>query len=358
MATTVNPRPDATGIRAKLIEIRKIEKSQGPAAAEKATVALLRDGEQSPEAFGALARILMKQQKFEDAKRAAMKARALAPLEAEPSILLGLIALRSKDIDAAATSFADAIRLDSYSTRACLGAAAVKLETEQYDEAAALCERVLGMDPSVEQAHEMLARIRLKQGDKDAAADVLKGIVVRNPDNKKALKAYVRLMRQEDRSDEVLELLEADAQASPDDRKKSERYALIAAKVGHPEAAVQYYEKLAEQGSPRLADKVRYAMALIQSGETMKAKVMIDQFGKQKVLKPVTSKLLGDIALKDGDFATAIRHYTQACAAARVPMLDATVATSAEDDSALAKAWRAHAQEEIGAALRQRRRVS
>ena len=111
MATTVNPRPDATGIRAKLIEIRKIEKSQGPAAAEKATVALLRDGEQSPEAFGALARILMKQQKFEDAKRAAMKARALAPLEAEPSILLGLIALRSKDIDAAATSFADAIRL-------------------------------------------------------------------------------------------------------------------------------------------------------------------------------------------------------------------------------------------------------
>ena len=121
--TNVKPRPDAMGIRPKLIQIREIEKTQGPAAAERALVAMLRDGEQSHMAFLALARVLLKQQKYEDAVRAATKAKSLAPLEANGSILLGLIGLRTKDIDQAAEAFADAIRLDPYSTRAHLGAA-------------------------------------------------------------------------------------------------------------------------------------------------------------------------------------------------------------------------------------------
>ncbi len=353
--TNVKPRPDAMGIRPKLIQIREIEKTQGPAAAERALVAMLRDGEQSHMAFLALARVLLKQQKYEDAVRAATKAKSLAPLEANGSILLGLIGLRTKDIDQAAEAFADAIRLDPYSTRAHLGAAAVKIENEQFDDAAELCERVLSMDPSMEQAHEMLARLRMKQGEKGAAADELKGIVVRNPDNKKALRAYVRLMRAENRGDEVLEFLEADALTAPDDRSKSDRYARVAASVGRADIAAQHYEKLAEAGSPRVADKVRYAMALIQSGELVKARVMIDTMGKQKALKPVAAKLLGDVALKEGDTAAAVRHYQQACYSARVPMLDPDLASAAENPEALAKLWRSHAQEEIKAALKQRR---
>ncbi len=354
----MKPRPEQLGIRSKLGEIREIERKQGPAAAERALVAMLREGEQSHTAFLALARVLMKQQKYEDATRAATKAKALAPLEADSSTLLGLIALRQKDIDAAAAGFADAIRLDPNSTRAYLGAAAVKLETGQYEEAVALCERCLSMDPSMEQAHEMLARIRLKQGEKGAAADELKSIVMRNPDNKKALKAYVRLMREEDRGDEVLEMLEADLQASPDDRKKTERYARVAARVGRTDAAVQQYEKMAEAGSPRVADKVRYAMALIQAGEMVKARVMIDQLGQKKVLRPIAAKLLGDIALAEGDAAGAVQAYTRACTAARVPMLDPDEVTAAEGIEDLAKRWRAHTQESIGAALRQRRAAS
>lgn len=355
LAKAPTPRPDASGIRPKLAEIKEIEKSQGPAAAERALVALLRDGEQSHLAFLALARVLMKQEKYEDAQRAAAKAKALAPLEADSSALLGLIALRAKDLDAATTAFADAIRLDPNSTKAYLGAAAVKLESEQYDDAIAICERVMGMDPSEGQAHEMLAKIYIKKGDKGAAAEELKGIVTRNPDNKKAMKAYVRLMRQENRGDEVLEFLEADAMASPDDRKKMSRYARVAAMAGKAEPATENYKKLAEEGSPRVADKVRYAMMLIQSGELVKARVMIDQLGNQRVMKPIAAKLRGDAAFKDGDATAAVQHYTVACHAAKVPMLDPDEVTKAESPEALAKAWRVHAQKEIHAVLKQRR---
>jgi tetratricopeptide (TPR) repeat protein len=343
------------GIRPKLVEIREIERAQGPAAAERALVALLRAGEQSHLAFLFLARMLMKQDKFEDAIRAVTKARSLAPLEADSSIQLGLICLRSKDIDRAAEAFADAIKLDPYSTRALLGAAAVKMEVEQYQDATELCERVLSMDPSMEQAHEMLARLRLKLGEKDAAVGELKGIVARNPDNKKALRAYVRLMRAENRGDEVLEFLEADALTAPQDIGKTERLARVAASVGRADIAAQNYEKMAGAGSPRASDKVRYAMALIQSGELVKARVMIDQLGTQKVMKPVAAKLLGDVALKQGDAAGAVRAYQQACRVARVPMLDPIEGAKATDEEALAEMWRNHAQEEIQAALKQRR---
>lgn len=355
LATTVQPKPDAQGIRPKLIEIRKIEKQQGPAAAERALVALLRDGEQSHMAFLALGRVLMKQEKYEDALRAATKAKALAPLEADCSILAGMISLRMKDLAGAASAFADAIRLDPNSTKANLGAAAVKLDAQQYDDAEALCHKVLDMDPSAEQAHELLARIRMKQGDKSGAADELKAVVLRNPDNKKALKSYVRLMRQENRGDEVLELLEADAAASPGDAKKSDRYMRVAAKVGRVDIAGDQYEKLAEQGSLRTSDKLRYIVALIQGGELVKARVMIDQLGQQKVMKPVAAKLLGDVALKDGKPTEAVRQYQIACSAAKVPMLDPDKAAGAENDEALAQLWRAHAQEEVLTALKQRR---
>ena len=93
-----------------LKRIRTVEKEKGVAAASQAAIDYLHENPSSYEGFVMLARLLTKQKRFDDARRAAEKARTLAPLEPEPLIALGLIGIRSKDYSAASVAFAEAIK--------------------------------------------------------------------------------------------------------------------------------------------------------------------------------------------------------------------------------------------------------
>jgi cytochrome c-type biogenesis protein CcmH/NrfG len=342
-------------LRAKLVEVREIEKSQGLPAAERAIVDILREGPQTHQGFIALARILMKQRRHDEALRAAQKARALSPLEVEPLVAIGLASLRLRDHDAAAQAFAEAIRLDPRNAHAHLGAAAVKLAAESYDDALDLCERVIDLDPEMERAHELMARISMKKGDKDEAIAELQTLLRKNPENRRALRAYLRLMRAESREDDALAFLETEADAHPDDRRRAVLLAKVGARAGRAEYATEEYERLREQGEVRTGDRVRYAMSLIQAGDVDHARAVMADMGQQAALKPVVAKLEGDIAYKAGNHAEALQAFRNACSLARVDMLSPEAEAGTEDPAALARLWRAHARQSIMSALRDRR---
>ncbi len=345
----------AGALRARLTEIREIERSSGPAAAEAALVAFLREGTQAHQAFLALARLLTKQGKLEDAVRAAAKAKALAPLEAEPLVALGLIHLRMDRPGVAAEAFADALRLEPGSTRAQLGAAAVKMASEDYEDALALCDRVLDADPTMERAHELVARIKVKMGRTDQAIEDLRALIRKNPENSRHLRAYVGQMRREDRADEALAFLEEEASAHPGDRRRAARFARVAALSGRSDVAAEQFERKEREGEASQADRVRFIASLIQAGDLDRAREMIGTLGAQRVLKPVAMKLEGDLLLKSGDPQGAIGQYEAACRAARVDGLDPAAEGEAASPEARARLWRAHVQRSLAAALRERR---
>lgn len=345
----------ASDMRTRLLEIRRIEKTQGLPAAENALIEMLRAGPQTHQGFIALARVLMKQRRFEDALRSAQKAQTIAPLEVDTAVAVGLANLRLRDNSAAARAFAEALRLDPDNAQANLGAAAVKLADEHYDDAIELCEKVLDLDPSMERAHELIARINMRKGDKPQAIAELQSLVRTNPENRRALKAYVRLMRAEGRSDEALAFLEAEAEANPGDARRADVLARVGAKVGKVGYATEQYEKLREEGDIGVADKLRYAMALIQARDFDGAERMIGELGTQKVLRPVVANLQGEIALKKGDHETAIRQFAAACRLARVEPVDQAALAQAVDAAERARLWRAHARQSVKAAARSRR---
>ncbi len=345
----------AGALRARLAQIREVERSEGPAAAEAALVAFLREGTQAHQAFLALARLLTKQGKLEDAVRAAAKAKALAPLEAEPLVALGLIHLRMDRPAVAAEAFADALRLEPNSARAHLGAAAVKMAAEDYEDALALCDRVLDADPTMERAHELMARIKVKMGRTDQAIEDLRALIRKNPENRRLLRAYVGLMRREDREGEALAFLEEDAAAHPGDRRRAARFARVAALAGRSDVAAEQFEQKEREGEASQADRVRFIASLIQAGDLDRAREMIGTLGAQRVMKPISLKLEGDVLLKAGDPQAAIGQYEAACRAARVDGLDPAAAAQAASPEARAKLWRAHAQQSLVAAFRERR---
>ena len=348
---------DASGgnLREKLKNVREIERNSGLAAAERALVDILREGPQSHQAFLALSRILMKQKKFEDALRSAEKAKALAPLEANPLMAIGFVAMRLNNNSKAADAFAEAIRLDPTSARAHLGAAAVKMAAEDYDAALALCHKVIDIDPTMDRAHELVARILVKKGQTDEALAQLKSIVEKNPSNKRVLRGYMQLMRQEGRGDEALKFLEDEAAANPDDKLRARRLALVGAMAGDASYATQQYEESAKRGEAGLPERIRFIVELIHAGEIDRARTEMAALGDKKVLRPVVAKLNGDIALKADNADEAVLHYQTACRTARVEMLDP--AAVAEDATPLEKArlWRAHTRKAIAMAAQSRR---
>lgn len=355
MAVT-SPMTSAAGnLRGKLAEVRNIEKTQGLEAAERAIVDILREGPQTHQGFIALARVLMKQRRFDDALRAAQKARALAPLEVDPVVAVGLASLRLQDHAAAATAFAEAIRLDPRNAHAHLGAAAVKLADESYDDAIELCERVIDLDPSLERAHELIARVNMKKGNKDQAVTELQSLVQKNPENRRALRAYLRLMRAESRVDEALAFLEAESDAHPEDRRRADVLAKAGARIGRADYATEQYERRVEDGEARTGDKVRYAMSLVQAGDNDRARAVMAELGQQNALKPVVAKLEGDIAWKAGQHEEALRAFQEACRLARVDPLDPGAEAAAPDLAERTRLWRAHARKSIMSAVRDRR---
>jgi cytochrome c-type biogenesis protein CcmH/NrfG len=342
-------------LRAKLVEVREIEKTQGLPAAERAIVDILREGPQTHQGFIALARILMKQRRHDEALRAAQKAHALSPLEVEPLVAVGLASLRQRDHDTAAQAFAEAIRLDPRNAHAHLGAAAVKLAAESYDDALELCERVIDLDPEMERAHELMARINMQKGDKDDAIAELQELLRRNPENRRAMRAYLRLMRAESREDDAFAFLEAEAEANPDDRRRAALLVKIGARVGRAEYATEEYERRREQGEVRTGDRVRYAMSLIQAGDIARAREVMAEMDQQAALQPVVAKLEGDIAYKAGNHAEALAAFRNACSLAGVEMLSPEAEAGAADEAALSRLWRAHARQSIMSAVRDRR---
>lgn len=349
------PSRNTGGLQGRLSEIRAIEREQGLPQAETAIVDLIRGGEKSHYAFLALVRVLMKQKKHDDALRAAIKARSIAPMEAEPLVAIGFASLRLNDNEKAAEAFAEALRIDPNSARANLGAAAVKMAAENFDDAMELCGRVLDSDPSQERAQELQARINMKRGRSDLALDDLRTLIQRNPENRRTTRAYLRLMQNEGRNEEMIEYLRGEAQANPDDKRRQNLLARVAIRMGQPGVAAQQFGDKLKSGSARLGDRVRYVMALVEAGDIAAAQEQLVDLKGQRALEPVVAMINGDIALKLGDAELAIRHYSAACRTGNLPTPDEGPLQASEDEMARAQIWREHTTRAVAAARRQRR---
>ncbi|MDF1669251.1 MAG: tetratricopeptide repeat protein [Roseovarius sp.] len=352
MSKPASNEPASAGISARLAQLKQLERSKGPEEAERALIALIREFPDAHQAYSALARILMKQKKGDYAARAAEKAAALAPLEAKQHTLLGVARMRNDDLQGASAAFAQALQLDKNFTQAIMGAAAVKMADENYDDALALCDRALDIDPTLERASELVARINMKQGKPEAAAEELRNILTKNGANDRALKAYLRLMRKEGHLDEVVELAQESLTTAPATPQSIARYARMVSFAGKPDLAVAQYRALIETGNAREVDRVRYVTALISAGELEEARQAITTLNDRRPMRPLKVKLNGDVDLALGQADAAIELYKAACKGARTEGLDPTEAAGLEG-AELAAAWQSHTSKALRAALRE-----
>ncbi len=355
MAKPVETKGANASVEKRLVEIRKIFRNDGAADAERALIELLRDEPGSSKAFAALARVLAKQKRFDDAARAAEKAKSLGPMEIDPLLMLGFIRLREKDHDAAAAAFSEAIALDASNTRALMGAAVVKLAQEKFDEAENLCRRALDQNPNMDRAHELLARITMRKGDKAAAIEQLKALATRSPENGRATRALVQLMSSDDRRDELMTFLRQDVEADPDNPRRVSRLAQVAVRIGQPNLAIDACRRLAESPDASITDKIRLITVLVENGDVEEAEKLVTALGDNRVIAPVAEKIRGDIALKTGKSEVALGRYKRACKQARVDPVDPGEEARAATLDDKVKLWRAHARRKIIEAIREHR---
>lgn len=340
-----------SGIKARLAEVKQLEKDRGPEEAEKRIIALIREFPEAHQAYAALARVLMRQGKGDYATRAAEKAAALSPLDARLQTLLGVARMRNDDLEGATAAFGQAIEIDGNFAPAVVGAAAVKMADENFDDALALCDKALDLDPTLERAQELVARIRMKQGKPEEAAEELRRILEKDSASDRALRAYMRLMRKEGRLDEVVSLADLNLSTEPASPQSVARYARMVAFAGKPELAVAQYRKLLESGAAREVDRVRFIAALVGNGELDEARNAIGELKDRRAMKPLKEKLAGDIELAAGRPDEAIGLYLRACRSARIePPADDDPASQSPEERA--KAIQSHTSKALRDALR------
>lgn len=336
-----------------LAAIREQDKTEGSEAAEKSLIALISENPDARKAYTALARVLMKQKKFDYAARAANRAAELAPMEAAPTVLAGFARMRAGDREGAAAAFGDALKIDATSARATLGAALLKLADESYDDALELCERAFALDSSMEKAHQLIVRINLKMGNKTEALQELKSLLDSDGGGKKALRTYARLMRDEGRLDEAI--AEAAKGASKGSKSMS-RFAQLASMSGKPELAVDEYRNLIARGEASESDNVRFVTVLVSCGALNDARTAMEGLSDRKLLKPVKHKLKGDISLAEGDFGAAVMQFRKACKAAGIDGPEEGGLASDASPEETAKHWAKYTSQGVRTALRDRRK--
>jgi tetratricopeptide (TPR) repeat protein len=339
------------GLKARLNGLKQLERDAGPEAAEKAIIGLIREFPEAAQAYAALARVLMKQKKSDYAARAAEKAAALAPLDAKQHTLLGVARMRNDDLTGATAAFMQALQIDKNFVQAIVGAAAVKMADENYDDALALCDRALDLDPSMQRAHELVARINMKQGKPEAAAEELRSLLEHDGSNDRALKAYLRLMRKEGKLDDVVSLAQTNLSTEPATPHSVARYARMVSFAGKPDLAVEQYRSLIETGAAREVDKVRFVAALIAAGQLDEAREVIEGLKDRRAMKPLKEKLNADIELASGRPEKAIGLYRTACTSARIDGLDDAQGTPQQQ----AEAWQSYTAKALREALREHR---
>lgn len=339
-------------VQARLRDVKQIMKTDGAPAAEKAIIEILKDEPKSDAAFIALARVLAKQGRTQDAERAAEKAKGLAPLDPMPLTMIGSLRLKAEDFEAAAAAFAEALAIDPNSERALLGAAMVKMRQEEFDDARAMVQKILDGDPENERANEMMARLCMQTEDQEGAEKILRQVIAANPNNMRASRGLVHLLKTQDRQDEAVELFQQSVDEDPDNPRRIARFAQVASQAGRPEAAASYVEAAADSKSVGTAGRLMMIGAMIQLGMTKSAEKRIDDLGKSRIASPVALKLRGDIALVSDKPDEAISLYKQSCAAAKLPALDAADLKDAKDDAAQAKLWRQHSRKQLANAAR------
>lgn len=356
MAVATKTKSAGSEERLRAGEIRKIEQQDGPEAAERAVLQFLNENRSSAQAFGILARLLSRQQRYDEAARAAEKACGLAPMEIEPILALGLLHARRRDHEAAGQAFANALKLDPDSTKALVGAAFSRYLAEDYEDALEILDRALALDPSLVKAKELKGRILLKRDDSDGALEVLEALVMEEPANGRALRSYLRLMKAANRTDDAYELIEKDAGAHPDDTMRARRLTRVALWAGHPEVALDQAARVLASAPKRPDFRVAYISALISAKKLDEAEEQIAELDQGKATAPLAERLRGDIALSKGDAKTALECYRKACRAARIDPLAPEDEAKGKTITDKARLWRSYSRRSLGSLLRTRRR--
>jgi len=142
-----------------------------PARAESLFRAALQADNKFMPARAALADLLVKSYRYEEARRIVAREQEDVPQDARLERLLGRIHERLDDLKQAEVHFRAAMELDRFDTRSMLDLAAVHRAANRPLQAERQLQILLARDPQHDAAREMLAHVYLEQGKLDAATE-------------------------------------------------------------------------------------------------------------------------------------------------------------------------------------------
>ncbi|GEM_PF-5598635 len=214
-----------------------------PDAAEKAIQAGEARQAEEPELLLGKARLLLAQQKRDQAKALLEGLTKRNAGLAEAHAMLGSIARAEKDDEAARRHYLQALEAEPDNLSAHVGLASLNIAEKRFDEAEKHIDRVLKLVPGHIYATYLSALVDLERGRQEEAERKVDFVLQNTPDYKPAIFAKGMLLlnaRKYEQADRYLALY---LQSHPDNWLVAEWLAFAKLRIGEPEEALEVLEK-------------------------------------------------------------------------------------------------------------------
>lgn len=303
--------------------------------------------DKNPEAvagYMGMGRVHFRQGNYEEALKYFQGALHIDRKIAPALNMLGRVYLQLGDQDKALQHFEDALEVDPTLIEPHLSIARICLGQALYGEAEMNAKEALQLNPQLTEARLLLARVHREQGDTAAAIAVLEAEDGGAKDAWRVLETLGRLYLGQGRVDDGIAALSQALAANPDEPRVHLLLGRAYLGLGRTEEAIGSSARALALRPDMTRAKLQLAKAHRANQDPAAARALLVELARGRRALHSVHRLLGDLALDEGQYAQALDEYQASLRHAKElvekhPELT-EIASRHADDQALATAYR------------------
>ena len=255
-----------------------------------------------------LARLLMIQQRFEEAQSVLQPVIRQHKRDPEANYLLALLAFNAGQYDRAEEHVRVLLEMAPDHNRSHQLLGRIKFALKDYQQAILHLSRYLENQPADAATRKLLAQTYLATRQPQLARQQLRAVLQANPDDRDALVLASQAELALGNARAGLRAIQRAIQAEPDNASLYRQLAISLIRAGRTQQALTAVQQFEQHGGDKLAaDKIRVD-AYLKSGQTDKAIALVNRLLAQTDSAELRN-MLGSIYASLGDTAKATRQY-------------------------------------------------
>jgi putative PEP-CTERM system TPR-repeat lipoprotein len=211
-----------------------------------------------------LAKLLISESKYDEAKEYVDYLLKAAPNHPKPSYMAGLLAYEQKNYQLAQEYFHKVLKLDPNHLPSLFLLGAVNMQLGNIEQAELQLSRVLAEKPNLLSARLLLAKVRLRQAQSDQALELIEPVLEQHPEDARLLALAGQVALRSGNLDQGKSYLQSAIQQRPADNTLRGQLAMLYLAEGNERQAIEELEDIVAKGKAPQREQALLVISYIE----------------------------------------------------------------------------------------------